>query len=158
MIGGEPGAIEVARPILGAMSERSFEVGGPGNGHAMKCLNNFVASTAFVACSEALAVGERFGLDPTTMFDVMNVSTARCFNTEVVMRQHVVDGEFATGFALGLMAKDVGIADLLAASMEVDSPVADLVTERLAAARDALGVGVDHTRAHQFWHGDRSGG
>jgi 3-hydroxyisobutyrate dehydrogenase len=151
MVGGEPDAVDTARPILSAMGDRLFEVGGLGNGHAMKCLNNFVAGTAFVACSEALAVGERFGLDPSTMFDVMNVSTARCFNTEMVMKQQVVAGEFASGFALGLLAKDVGIADSLAAAMGADTPLADLVTTRLAEARDALGFAVDHTRAHQHW-------
>jgi 3-hydroxyisobutyrate dehydrogenase len=151
MIGGEHDAIEIARPVLAAMGERLFEVGALGNGHAMKCLNNYVAGTAFVACSEALAIGQRFGLDPTTMFDVMNVSTARCFNTDLVMKQHVVSGEFASGFALGLLAKDVGIADALAAAMGADTPLADLVAARLAEARDALGFGVDHTRAHQHW-------
>ena len=153
MIGGEPGAIEIARPVLAAMGERLFEVGRLGNGHAMKCLNNFVAGSAFVACSEALAVGERFGLDPTTMFDVMNVSTARCFNTDLVMKQQVVSGEFASGFALGLLAKDVGIADSLSAAMGADTPLADLVAARLADARDALGFAVDHTRAHEHWTG-----
>ena len=85
------------------------------------------------------------------MFDIMNVSTARSFSTEVVMRQHVVTGEFATGFALGLLAKDVGSADTLAHSMGVDAPVADLVTARLAGARDALGFTSDHSRAHEHW-------
>lgn len=151
MIGGDPDAIEIARPLLAAMGDRLFEVGALGNGHAMKCLNNYVAGSAFVACSEALAVGARFGLDPETMFDVMNVSTARCFNTDLVMKQHVVSGEFASGFALGLLAKDVGIADSLAAAMGADTPLADLVAARLAEARDALGPGVDHTRAHEHW-------
>lgn len=151
MIGGEAAAVELARPVLAAMGDRLFDVGGLGNGHAMKCLNNYVAGTAFVACSEALAVGERFGLDPTIMFDVMNVSTARCFNTELVMKQHVVSGEFASGFALGLLAKDVGIADSLAHAMGTETPLADLVASRFADARDALGFAVDHTRAHQHW-------
>ena len=151
MVGGATEAIEAARPVLSAMGDRLFEVGALGNGHAMKCLNNFVAGSAFVACSEALAVGERFGLDPEVMFEVMNASTARSFNTDLVMRQHVVSGEFASGFALGLLAKDVGIADALASEMDADTPLADLVTARLAEARDALGFAVDHTRAHEFW-------
>jgi 3-hydroxyisobutyrate dehydrogenase len=151
MIGGDADAIDIARPVLDVLGGQLFEVGGPGNGHAMKCLNNFVAGSTFAAASEALSVGSKFGLDAATMFDVMNVSTARSFITEVVMRQHVVTEEFGTGFMLGLLAKDVGIADSLAASMEVDTPVADLVTQRLADARDALGFTVDHSRAHEFW-------
>jgi 3-hydroxyisobutyrate dehydrogenase len=153
MVGGERDAIELARPLLSELGGQLFEVGAPGNGHAMKCLNNFVAGSTFAAASEALSVGERFGLDPATMFDIMNVSTARSFITEVVMRQHVVTEEFGTGFMLGLLAKDVGIADSLARAMEVDTPVADLVTQRLAEARDALGFTVDHSRAHLYWGG-----
>jgi len=151
MIGGEADAIAVARPVLAALGDRLFEVGGPGSGHAMKCLNNLVAGTTFAVASEAMTIGQAFGLDPTLMFDIMNVSTARSFSTEVVMRQHVVTGEFATGFALGLLAKDVGIADSLARAMAVDTPVADLVAARLADARDALGFGADHSRAHEHW-------
>jgi 3-hydroxyisobutyrate dehydrogenase len=153
MIGGEADAIEIAKPVLEALGDRRFEVGGPGAGHAMKCLNNFVAGSTFAAASEAMTIGQAFGLDPTLMFDIMNVSTARSFSTEVVMRQHVVTGEFATGFALGLLAKDVGIADSLAKAMQVDTPVADLVTARLAEARDALGFATDHSRAHEHWTG-----
>lgn len=151
MIGGDGAAVEIARPVLAAMGDRLFEVGTLGNGHAMKSLNNFVAGTAFVACCEAIAAGERFGLDPTTMIDIMNVSTARCFNTDLVMKQHVISGEFASGFALGLLAKDVGIADGLAHAVGSSSPLADLVTSLLADARDALGPQVDHTRAYEIW-------
>ena len=151
MMGGDPGAIERARPVLAAIGDRLFEVGGLGNGHATKCLNNFVAGSAFVALSEAISVGEKFGLDPSVLIDVMNVSTARCFNTELVMKQHVISGEFASGFALGLLAKDVGIAEGLAHDMGASTPLAELVTARLAEARDALGFVVDHTRAHQHW-------
>jgi 3-hydroxyisobutyrate dehydrogenase len=151
MIGGEAGAIETARPVLSALGSSLFEVGRLGNGHALKCLNNFVAGAAFVACSEALAVGEQFGLDPDVLFDVINVSTGRSFTSEIVMKQHVVSGEFGTGFALGLLAKDVAIADGLAHAVGRSTPLADLVTDRLAEARDALGFGVDHSRAHEFW-------
>lgn len=152
MIGGDAAATARARSVLAAMGDRLFDVGALGNGHAMKSLNNFVAGTAFVACCEAIAVGERFGLDPTVMIDVMNVSTARCFNTDLLMKQHVISGQFASGFALGLLAKDVGIADALAHAMGEEAPLADLVTSRLAAARDELGAGVDHTRAFDAWH------
>ena len=54
MTGGSPEAVEQARPVLAAMGDRLFDVGGLGNGHAMKCLNNFVAGSAFVALCEAV--------------------------------------------------------------------------------------------------------
>src|SRR5262249_51415821 len=107
MIGGDAPAVAAARPVLEKMGTRLFEVGGPGNGHAMKALNNFVAGTGFIAVSEAVLVGKRFGLDPNVMIDIMNVSTGKNFNTENVVKQHVISGAFASGFALGLLAKDV---------------------------------------------------
>src|SRR4051812_33796854 len=75
MIGGDTAAVAAAKPVLAKMGQRLFEVGGPGNGHAMKALNNVVAGSAFIAVSEALLVGQKFGLDPSTMVDVMNASS-----------------------------------------------------------------------------------
>ncbi|MGI9053828.1 MAG: molybdopterin cofactor-binding domain-containing protein [Ilumatobacteraceae bacterium] len=53
----------------------------------------------------------------------MNVSTARCVNTELVMKQHVISGQFASGFALGLLAKDVGIVNDLAEALGAELPL-----------------------------------
>ena len=77
MIGGDAAAVAAAKPVLSKMGTRLFEVGGPGNGHAMKALNNFVAGTGFIAVAEAVLVGKSFGLDPAVMIDVMNASTGK---------------------------------------------------------------------------------
>ena len=151
MIGGDAAAVAAAKPVLAKMGQRLFEVGGPGNGHAMKALNNFVAGTSFIAVSEALLVGEKFGLDPATMIDIMNVSTGKSFNTEHVAKQHVVSRQFASGFALGLLAKDVGIADALAKALGVDSPLIDMSSSLLGEARDKVGSEKDHTLAYTWW-------
>lgn len=151
MIGGETAAVERAKPVLSKMGARLFDVGGPGNGHAMKALNNFVAGTGFIAVAEAVLVGQKFGLDPSVMIDIMNVSTGKNFNTENVMKQHVVSRQFASGFALGLLAKDVKIAADLAAAIEVDSPLTRLSSALLEEARDQVGSEKDHTLAYTFW-------
>ena len=151
MIGGEPAAVAAAKPVLEKMGTRLFEVGGPGNGHAMKALNNFVAGSGFIAVAEAVLVGERFGLDPNVMIDVMNVSTGKNFNTENVVKQHVISRQFASGFALGLLAKDVKIAADLARAIDVESPLSGLAAALLEQARDEVGFGEDHTRAYTFW-------
>jgi 3-hydroxyisobutyrate dehydrogenase len=152
MIGGDdPGAIDRARPLLRAMGDRLFDTGGLGSGHAMKALNNFVAAASFAACAEALLAGQRFGLDPTRMVEILNVSTGRNFHTDLVLREHVVEGKFATGFQLGLLAKDVRIAADLAHDLRLDAPLARLVSERFETARDALGYARDHTEAIKAW-------
>jgi len=133
------------------MGQKLFEVGGLGCGHAMKALNNFLAATSFTAAAEAVAVGRRFGLDPAVMTDVINVSTGRSFASENLIKQHVLSGTFGTGFALGLLAKDVGIAADLAEQIGMDAPVCELIREMWADAREALGGDQDHTRAATHW-------
>jgi 3-hydroxyisobutyrate dehydrogenase len=151
MIGGDAAAVGAAKPVLSKMGQRLFEVGGPGNGHAMKALNNVVAGSAFVAVSEALLVGQKFGLDPATMVDVMNASSGKSFNTEHVAKQHVVSRQFASGFSLGLFAKDVGIAADLANAIDVQSPLLGTTTMLLREARDKVGGEKDHTVAYTYW-------
>lgn len=155
MIGGDDtAAIEKAKPLLRCMGDRLFETGGLGNGHAMKALNNFIAATAFSACSEALLIAKRFGLDAGTMVDILNASTGRSFITEVVLKDHVLAGKFATGFQLGLLAKDVRIAADLGEHVKLDAPVSRLVRERWAMARDQLGPTRDNSEAIRSWDSD----
>jgi 3-hydroxyisobutyrate dehydrogenase len=152
MIGtDDTAALEQVRPVLRLMGDRLFETGGLGSGHAMKALNNFCAAAAFAATSEAMMIGDKFGLDRAKMIEVMNVSTGRNFHTDVVMREHVIGGKFATGFTVGLLAKDVAIAATLGNAMGIDAPVLDLVTRRWAEARDAVGPMRDNTEAYLAW-------
>jgi len=139
-----------ALPIVAAMSHKVFRTGTLGTGHAMKALNNFVAAAAYTAASEALVAGERFGLDPQVMVDVLDASTGQSFVTTHVLGAHIVDKKFASGFALPLMTKDVRIALALQKSVNHSSPVCEAVTSTLVDALDGLGD-VDHTRAYEFW-------
>jgi 3-hydroxyisobutyrate dehydrogenase len=151
MIGGQSDAVAAVRSVLACMGEKLFEVGALGCGHAMKALNNFLAGTSFAAACEALRVGRQFGLDPAIMIDVINVSTGRSFATDVVMKQHVLSGSFATGFTLGLLAKDVGIAADLAEQVASEAPIGRLIRNLLDDARDNLGPERDHSLAASYW-------
>ena len=152
MIGGDDKkAIERAKPLLLSMGKQLFETGPLGSGHAMKALNNYIAAAGYTAVAEALLIGQRFGLDQNVMVDILNVSTGRNFTTEVMIKEHVLGGKFATGFALGLMAKDVKIAADLGEAVALDAPVSRLVRERWAAARDKLGAARDTPKL--FWDG-----
>jgi len=152
MIGGEnEGAIARALPVLEALGKQLFRTGPLGSGHAMKALNNFVAAAAFIASTEALRVGRRFGLTPDAMMDIMNASTGRNFNTEMTMKQHVISQKYGTGFQLGLMAKDVKIAADLAETIAIDAPLARLVRTMWSEAREGIGERADFTAAIKHW-------
>jgi 3-hydroxyisobutyrate dehydrogenase len=152
MIGADrKDALERAKPVLACMGDRLFETGPLGSGHAMKALNNYVAAAGYAAAAEALLIGKRFGLAQGVMVDIINVSTGRNFNTEVVMKEHVLTGKYATGFALGLLAKDVRIAADLGRAMRLDAPLSRLISERYALASQRLGASHDNSEAILGW-------
>ena len=155
MIGGEDeAAIAKASPVLLSMGSRLFRTGPLGSGHAMKALNNYVAAAGLAAASEALLIGQRFGLAGETMVDIFNVSTGKNFATENLFKQQILPGTFSGSFTLALMAKDVKIAADLGEAMKLDAPVSRLVRDRFAQARDKLGADRDNSAAILAWDED----
>ena len=151
MIGGDDADVARAWPLLEVLGDPLFRAGPLGAGHALKSLNNFAAASAYVTLAEAISIGLHFGLDPEVLVDVINTSTGRSFISEVVFKDFVLPGTYSTGFALGLLAKDVGIAADLAETAGVDAPACEVVNRRWSQAATALGGGVDHSLAHKEW-------
>ena len=113
-----------------------------------------IGAATYCATAEAVLAGARFGLDPRVMIDIINASTGRSFNSVSVWGENVLTGAYATGFALGLMAKDVRIAQSVIAAAAADAPVLAVAHERWAAALGELGPAADQSRAHQAWWAD----
>jgi 3-hydroxyisobutyrate dehydrogenase len=159
MVGGADEDVASAQPVLRVLGDpaRQFRTGRLGSGHAMKALNNVIGAATYCATAEAVLAGARFGLDPKTMIDIINASTGRSFVSEQVIGANVVTGAYATGFALGLMAKDVAIARSIIAAAGADAPVLALTDQRWAAALGELGPAADQSRAHQSWWADQLG-
>ncbi len=144
-------ALDKARPLIKCMGNQLFETGAVGSGHATKALNNLIAATSFVATSEAMLTAKRFGLDLDTFVDVVNVSTGHTFMSDKVMKDHVIGKKFATGFAMGLLVKDVGIANELCDAVNMHAPLSKLVLKRWQEALEAREFSVDNSEAFQVW-------
>jgi 3-hydroxyisobutyrate dehydrogenase len=150
MVGGDALLIDRCRRLLGAVGRAIYPTGPLGSGHAMKALNNFVSAAGLAAASEALVIGSRFGLDPAVMVDVLNASTGRNNSTEVKAKQFMLSGSFASGFALGLMAKDIATAADLATHLGVTAPLAQTERRFWAEAQAELGPQADHTEIYRY--------
>jgi 3-hydroxyisobutyrate dehydrogenase len=150
MIGGEKETLDRVRPVLAAMGNNLFHVGPVGAGHAVKALNNYLGAAGTLAGFEALRVARAFGLDPRPMLEAINASTGRNSTTERKIPQQVLTGAFASGFKLGLMAKDVGIAAGLARDLGVAVPYLDKTLQLWRAAEKALPARADHTEIYRF--------
>ncbi|MBL4919199.1 NAD(P)-dependent oxidoreductase [Szabonella alba] len=145
MAGGAPDSIAAVHPVLEAMAGTIFLTGGLGSGHAMKSINNYVSGAGAAAAMEALILGRRFGLDPGVIVDILNASTGRNNTTENKLRQFILSESWASGFALGLMAKDIGIAATLAQNLELELPVLRGISQLWSEAGQSLDQSADHT-------------
>lgn len=145
MAGGDSATIDRVEPVLAAMGRTIFRTGPLGSGHAMKALNNYVSAAGLIAAVEALAVGMRFGISADTIVDVLNASSGRNNTTELKLKQFILSETYASGFSLGLMAKDVRTAEALALGLGEPMPLAEPVRASWNAAEQQLGSGADHT-------------
>jgi 3-hydroxyisobutyrate dehydrogenase len=132
------------------MGKRIFHCGPLGAGHAMKALNNYVSAAGLVATVEALHAGRHFGLDPAVMTDVLNSSTGRNNTTENKVKAFMLSGRYDSGFALALMAKDLGIAMTLGSQVGSPMRLGDALRTMWEEAADALGAAADHTEMHRW--------
>jgi 3-hydroxyisobutyrate dehydrogenase-like beta-hydroxyacid dehydrogenase len=72
MVGADAATFARLKPVFEAYCENVFHVGGPGAGHVIKLINNFVAQTIAVASAEALAVAVKSGVDPKALHAVIS--------------------------------------------------------------------------------------
>ncbi len=145
MLGGETADLDAAEPLLRAMGTSLHRCGGIGAGQAMKALNNLVSAGGFLMGIEALLIGQKLGLEPGLMVDVLNSSTGMNNSTQKKFRQFVLSRRFDSGFGLDLMVKDLSIAIEVGKGAGVPTPLSALTRELWAAAATHLGPGEDHT-------------
>ena len=150
MVGGEEAQLDRAEPVLKAMGTSLHRCGGIGAGQAMKALNNLSSAGTFLVGVEVLLIGQRFGLDPAKMVDVLNASSGMSNSSQRKFKQHVLNRRFDDGFALELMVKDLGIALEVGRETETPTPFSALCKEMWAAALATLGPGHNHTASAQL--------
>lgn len=126
MVGGSKESVDRVTPLLHIMGKEAFHLGPIGSGHAMKCINNLITSATFMATTEGLAIGKRFGLDPDAMIDVLNLSTGMSWISQTQFKQRIFNRRFDDPFKLTLMVKDIGIAMNLAGRNDLSIPLSAL--------------------------------
>jgi len=135
----------------------AVHVGSVGSGHLLKALNNYLSATHLIATAEAMSAGRAFGLDPAVMIDVFNSSSGRSGSTQAKWPQFIAPGNYASGFSLDLMTKDLGIALDAATTLGTATEVARVIHQLWAQAQAELPAGSDHTRIAEWVDHGESG-
>ena len=139
MVGATPEVFARLQPLLACFAENIFHVGGPGAGHVIKLLNNFIAQAICTATAEAFAVGQRAGVDLRELVALVGKGPVNCglFQAMAKTLDGTLDG---LKFELDNARKDVRYYTHLAENLGVPSVVGEGVHQSLALA-SALGFG-----------------
>ncbi len=108
MCGGETAAFEAMRPVVLAFAKAVTRIGGSGAGQLAKMVNQTAIAGLVQGLAEAIAFGEKSGLDMKLVLDVIGKGAAQSWQLEN-RGPTMVDGKFDFGFAVDLMRKDLGL-------------------------------------------------
>lgn len=139
MVGAEDAVFARIEPVMRSFAENIFHVGGPGAGHIVKLLNNFIAQAICTSAAEAFAVGRRAGIDPARLVDVVSAGGVNSGLFQAMAKTLSGDLE-GLKFELDNARKDVRYYTHLAESLAVPAVVGESVHQTLVLA-SALGYG-----------------
>ena len=139
MVGADDATFARLEPVIRRFAENVFHAGGPGSGHIVKLLNNFISQAICTATAEAFAVGRRAGVDPRRLVDVVSVGGANSGLFQGMAK--TLSGDLAgLMFELDNARKDLRYYTHLAESLAVPSVMGEAVHQSLSIA-SALGHG-----------------
>ncbi|WBO68755.1 NAD(P)-dependent oxidoreductase [Streptomyces camelliae] len=145
VVGAEEVALKAARPVLDLLASTLTVVGPrPGDGQAMKAVNQLLAGVHIAAAAEAIALARGLGLDPGAVVDSLKHGAAGSFmfaDRGPRMVQTYDDGpEPEVKSRLDIFVKDMGIVTGIAKDAHVPVPLA-AAAEQLYLLGERAGLG-----------------
>ena len=140
MVGATPEMFDTVKPLVETWSGKIVHTGGPGSGHTMKLLNNFVSLGYAALYSEALAIGAKAGISAETFHGVLSGGRMDCGFYQTFMQYVVGRDRDAHKFTLKNAHKDTRYLVGMANEAGIASHVASAVKNSFATA-EAIGRG-----------------
>ena len=123
LCGGDEDSYNSAKAIFDAIGKQHFYLGPSGSGATMKLVVNTLLGVGMQAIAEAVAFGEKAGLERQRLFDVLS-------KTSVIAPAHLgkltkaLEYDYRPEFGVGLMNKDFHLILETAASLRAPMPTA----------------------------------
>ncbi|MEZ5646348.1 MAG: NAD(P)-dependent oxidoreductase [Burkholderiaceae bacterium] len=108
MCGGDAAAFETVRPVAMAFSRAFTLMGSSGAGQLTKMVNQICIAGLVQGLAEAIAFGQKSGLDMNLVLDVIGKGAAQSWQLDNRGKTMVAD-QFDFGFAVDWMRKDLGL-------------------------------------------------
>nr|WP_180318236.1 NAD(P)-dependent oxidoreductase [Delftia acidovorans] len=128
MCGGDQAAFATMQPVAMAFSRACTLMGDSGAGQLTKMVNQICIAGLVQGLSEAIAFGQRAGLDIPSVLDVIGKGAAQSWQMDNRGRT-MAEGKFDFGFAVDWMRKDLGLVLAEAQRNGARLPVTALVDQ-----------------------------
>jgi len=139
--GGDQGCFSAAESIFRVMARKYFYLGPSGSGAIMKLVVNTLLGIGMQAIAEAVALGEKSGLDRNRLLGVLSETTVVA-PAHLGKLERAKKSDYSPQFPLRLMNKDFGLILNLAAAVGAEMPAARAAFE-VNAAQSAQGQELD---------------
>jgi 3-hydroxyisobutyrate dehydrogenase-like beta-hydroxyacid dehydrogenase len=138
-VGGEQETYQQCKPILDILGQSSFYMGPSGMGTTMKLVVNTLLGLGMQALAEAIALGEKSGIQKGVLLDVLGQTTVLTAGQKAKLA-NVKHEQYPTQFALSLQHKDLRLilneADEVSVSMPATAVALQMYTAALAMGMD----------------------
>lgn len=144
VVGASPAARQTAAPVLDLLASTLTVVGGrPGDGQALKTVNQLLCGVHIAAAAEALALAQSLGLDPERTLEALQAGAAASFmlgnRGPRILQAWDPDGAEVLS-RLDIFVKDLGIVTTAARAVSLPTPLA-AAAEQLFLQGQAQGHG-----------------
>lgn len=131
---------DAARPMLEAMGSNLFYLGQkPGQGAAMKIVNQLMAGANLAIAAEAIAFAERAGVDTKVAYDLLTGSAAGSWMLKA-RGPRMIDYDNVVTSAVEIFVKDLGLVLDSGRALRIGLPIAAAAHQQyLSAAGMGLG-------------------
>jgi len=140
MVGGPRPLFDACCPILEVLGKNVIYCGEAGMGSVVKVVNNLIAGVTLAVVAEAFNIGVRAGADPQLLHDVITRSSGNCWALQKIppypglVDGAPANGDFAPGFMVDLMHKDLGLAISAAKGLQAPAMLAAVAHELFGIA------------------------
>ena len=128
LVGGNAEAFERSLPVLNVLGGNVAHMGPVGSGHTTKIANQIIGAAALAGVSEAFVLAKKSGLDMQAFYEAVKDGAGRSWALET-LGPKILDGDFAPGFMVKHMQKDLRLADQLAAKTGTAIPTSALIAQ-----------------------------
>lgn len=148
MVGAEPDIFARIQPVIATWAARIVHIGGVGDGHRMKLLNNFLSLGYAAIYAEALAVAARVGISTATFDSVIRGGRMDCGFYQTFMGHALEGNREAHRFTLSNAYKDLRYLESMANAATVTTTMASAAKNSFAGAVAQGGAGPEDYVPH----------